>query len=117
MGESKVTNNDFIKHLKPRKDSKFHQGVIDPTKLTKYFNGCKHEPVIYRSGLELDFIMYCENSNSVQKWASEPIKIPYFSRLDGKNCNYYPDYVIQDFSWEVWIMLWVRKLPVPLKEQ
>ena len=36
------------------------------------------------------------NGSSTARRASEPIKIPYFSRLDGKNCNYYPDYVIEN---------------------
>ena len=85
-----------IKNVKPRKNSKYHQGYIDPKALHKYYDGCKNEPVIYRSGLEYQFIEYCENSPMIVKWASEPIKIPYYSHLDGKECNYYPDYVIEN---------------------
>lgn len=90
-----MTNN-YIKHLKPRKNSKYHQGVVDPKACTKYYQGCKNEPIIFRSGLELQFIEYCENSPYVVKWASEPIAIPYFSQLDQRNANYYPDYVIEN---------------------
>lgn len=96
----KVTNNDFIKHLKPRKNSKYHQGIIDPKKLTKYYASCKTEPVIYRSGLELQFINWCESNTNIKKWASEPIKIEYFNRLGGKVSNYYPDYIIEDKNGE-----------------
>jgi hypothetical protein len=39
---------------------------------------------------------YCENNPNVTKWASEPIKIPYHSRLDNKEHNYYPDYIIEN---------------------
>ena len=86
----------FIKHLKPKKNGFYKQGVIDPNGLRKYASGCKNEPVIYRSGLELQFIQYCENNPSILRWASEPIKIPYYSRLDKKNCNYYPDYILEN---------------------
>ncbi len=89
-------SDSFIKHLKPRKNGYYHQGVIDPKTLTKYANECKDEPVIYRSSLELQFVNYVENNPSVVKWASEPMKIPYFSRLDNKQQNYYPDYVLEN---------------------
>ena len=87
-----------IKNLKPRKGSKYHQGMIDPTKMKKYFNECKSEPIIYRSGLELQFIQYCENSANIIKWASEPIKIPYYNRLLKREQNYYPDYIIENYD-------------------
>ena len=91
-----MSNNNYIKHQGPRKNSKYHQGVVDPKKCRKYFDSCKNEPIIYRSGLEYQFIQFCENSPTVAKWASEVLKIPYFSRLDNKECNYYPDYVIEN---------------------
>lgn len=90
--------DNFIKHLKPRKNSKYHQGMYDPNQLSKYYNSCKNEPVIYRSGLEQKFIRFCENSTSIAKWASEPIKIPYFNRLNKKQQNYYPDYIIENLD-------------------
>jgi len=91
-----MSNNNYIKHQKPRKNSKWHQGIVDPKKLTKYYDSCKNEPVIFRSGLEYQFIQFCENSPTVKKWASEVLSIKYYSRLDGKECNYYPDYVIEN---------------------
>lgn len=91
-----MSTNNYIKHQGPRKNSKYHQGVVDSSKLRKYFDSCRNEPVIYRSGLEYQFIQFCENSPTVAKWASEVLKIPYYSHLDGKECNYYPDYVIEN---------------------
>ena len=94
--EKKFSNN--IKNMKPKKNSKYHQGILDPNKLRKYFTSCKNEPIIYRSGLEYQFIMFCESNPKIQRWASEPISIKYFSRLDNKNANYYPDYVIETYN-------------------
>lgn len=90
-----MSDSNFIKHLKPRKNSKFHQGMVNPKSLKKYYSSCKDEPVIYRSSLEYNFIHFCENSPKILKWASEPIKIPYFNRLKNKEQNYYPDYVLE----------------------
>lgn len=92
----KAIHSNFIKHLKPRKNGRYHQGVINPERCKKYYNGCKGEPIIYRSGLEFQFINYCESHPSILKWASEPIVIRYYSRLDKKEANYYPDYIIEN---------------------
>jgi hypothetical protein len=86
----------FIKHIKPNKKSFYKQGTIDPAGCKKYYSSCKTDPIIYRSGLELQFINYCEQNPKIVKWASEPIKIPYFSRILKKNQNYYPDYIIEN---------------------
>ena len=90
-----ITSNQNIKHLKPNKNSRYQQGSINPKSCKKYFNSCRNEPIIYRSGLEYKFMELFENSNKISKWASEPIKIPYYSRLDKKMMNYYPDYIIE----------------------
>jgi hypothetical protein len=91
-----MKTNNYIKTVKPRKNSKYHQGLINPATLHKYYKGCSDDPIIYRSGLELQFIEYCENSAMVAKWASEPIKIPYYNHLLQKQQNYYPDYIIEN---------------------
>jgi len=91
--ERKYSNN--IKNFKPKKNSKYHQGYVNPKLTTKLFTTAKNEPIIYRSGLELKFIQFCESNPKIKKWASEPIAIDYFSRLDNKECHYYPDYIIE----------------------
>ena len=85
----------FIKHLIPKKNSRYKQVVKDHKIFKKYIASCKGDPVIFRSSLELEFINYCENHPSIKRWASEPLKIKYYSRLDGKEMNYYPDFVIE----------------------
>ena len=89
-----ITDNDYIKHLKPRKNSRYHQGYVDRNSCKKIFESCKDEKIIYRSGLELKFIQFCENNNKILKWGSEPIAIPYMNRLKKKQATYYPDYII-----------------------
>ena len=80
--------NNFIKNILPRKNSRFHQILVDPKKFKK----CKEkEPVIARSGLEMKFIQYVENQSSITGWVSESLAIPYYSRLKKGMANYYPD--------------------------
>jgi len=87
---------NYIKTKKPSKKSFYKQGVLNPKKMKKYSSVYKNEPIIYRSGLELQFIQYCENNPSITKWASEPIEIPYTCRLDNKEHKYYPDYILEN---------------------
>lgn len=87
--ENKIKNN------KPKKNSRYHQGYLNPRLMTKCFKSMQGEPIIYRSGLEYQFICFCENSAKIKQWASEPIGIKYTCRLDGKEHEYYPDYVIE----------------------
>lgn len=89
----KFKNN--IKNFFPRKNSRYHQGIVPERLLKKYYDSCRNEPVIFRSALELQFIEYCENSQSVKKWAAEPFYIPYYSRIKHKDQKYYPDYIIE----------------------
>lgn len=96
--------NNFIKHLKPRKKSRYHQGYIDKRTLKKYYNESKNEPIIYRSGLELNFINYCEANPHIKKWASEPIAIKYYNRLQKREATYYPDYIIENEKGEITIV-------------
>lgn len=93
MSDSRYKNN--IKNMKPKRNSKYHQGYVPVSMTKKLFRSCKNEPIIYRSGLEYQFIQFCENNPKIKQWASEPISIKYFSRLTGKEQNYYPDYVIE----------------------
>lgn len=88
-------DDNKIKHLKPRKNSKYHQGYVDKNKCRKLYDSVKDEPIIYRSGLELQFINFCEMNDTILKWSSEPIAIKYYNRLKKKEANYYPDYVIE----------------------
>lgn len=97
MSETSQHNN-FIKSLKPRRNSRYHQGYVDRSLLKKYYSEKLNEPIIYRSSLELSFINYCEMNPKIVKWASEPIAIPYYNRLAKHERNYYPDYVLENIN-------------------
>jgi hypothetical protein len=49
----------------------------------------------YRSGWEFAFMTFADNNDSVVKWASEAIRIPYRNPLTGKQTVYVPDFLIQ----------------------
>ena len=90
-----LIDNSYIKKHKPNKNSHYHQGAINGSKFKKIFESCKKDVIIYRSGLEYNFIKWCETSPKVVRWASEPICIEYVSRLDNKKHRYYPDFFIE----------------------
>jgi hypothetical protein len=70
---------------------KFNQGIFKLKNPQKYV-GLK-DPT-YRSGWELTFMNFCDTTESVTKWSSEPFRIPYTCPLTGKNTVYVPDFLI-----------------------
>lgn len=51
--------------------------------------------IIYRSSYELKFMKWCDLNESVLRWASEEIVIPYVSPMDGLVHRYYVDFYIE----------------------
>ena len=49
----------------------------------------------YRSSWEFAFMRFCDTNESIQKWASEAIQIPYKDPLTGRQTVYVPDFFIQ----------------------
>jgi hypothetical protein len=49
----------------------------------------------YRSSWEFTFMNFCDTNNSVQKWASEAVQIPYRDPLTNRQTVYVPDFFIQ----------------------
>lgn len=77
----------------------FKQGIYQPKNPEKYFhsNSKMNENTgfpVYRSSWELKFFRYCDLSQDVQKWCSEPFGIEYISPLDNRIHKYYPDFFI-----------------------
>lgn len=81
-----------IKKVRPTKKSKFIQGYFKPNNPSKYVGP---EPIIYRSSWERKFMMWCDNNELVIIWSSEPVEIPYWSKLHKKQRKYYPDFYIK----------------------
>lgn len=71
--------------------SRFAQGKFTLTNPKKYI-GVKTPT--YRSSWEFAFMKFCDEHPSVEKWASESIKIPYKNPLTGKFTIYVPDFFI-----------------------
>ena len=71
---------------------KFQQGTYEIGNPQKFVGG---KPPYYRSSWELAFMRMCDNHPNITKWASENVKIPYRSPVDGKYHNYFPDFMVQ----------------------
>lgn len=80
------------------KKSHFKQGHFeDKFQPRKYYG---EYPIIYRSGLELNFMISLERNPKVERWTSEKIIIPYFmdEKINGKvvrrKHDYYTDFTV-----------------------
>ncbi len=69
---------------------KWRQGIFVPNNQDKFI-GTK---ATYRSGLELKFFRFCDNSANVLKWGSENVIIPYRSPLDNRAHKYFVDNLV-----------------------
>lgn len=70
-----------------------YRGRYVPSKPHKYKGDISK--IVYRSGLELRFMKYCDMNNSIVEWSSEEIIIPYYSPVDRKRRRYFPDFYIK----------------------
>lgn len=82
-----------IKSTKPTAKSGYRQGYYTLTNPDKYIGD--PTKIIYRSSWEFRFCKYCDDSDSVLKWSSEPYPIKYISPVDGKEHNYYIDFYMK----------------------
>lgn len=71
--------------------AKFAQGKFTLKNPDKYV-GTKTPT--YRSSWEFAFMRFCDENPSVEKWASEAIRIPYKNPFTGKHTIYVPDFFI-----------------------
>lgn len=81
-----------IKDIKPSRKSKWKQNYYKPINESKYIGSF---PIICRSSWETKFCIYCDNTDNVLEWASEPVKIEYYNPVDKKYHFYYPDFYIK----------------------
>ena len=75
--------------MKPnlQKNAKYRQGLFKPKNPNKFLGST----AIYRSGLELKFMRFCDENTNIIKWGSENIIIPYISPIDGRAHRYFVD--------------------------
>lgn len=70
----------------------FAKGKYTPKNKSKYVG---NSLPMYRSSWELSFMQWCDRTDSILKWASEAIRIPYKNPLTNKQTVYVPDFFIQ----------------------
>lgn len=85
MAKQKKDIQDF---LKPQ-NGRVRQGYFVPRNPEKY----KGDPtkIIYRSSWEFKFLSYCDSSESVVEYSSEPVGIPYWNPILKKESRYFID--------------------------
>lgn len=93
-----------IKALKPKKNSRYTQGYVNPAECKKLFESQKSKPIIYRSSWEYYFIKWCEGNPAIRYWGSECVPISYILCTDNTQHIYYPDYIIEFMSGETWLV-------------
>jgi len=51
--------------------------------------------IICRSLWERNICKFCDQNENIIKWSFEEVIVPYTHPLDGKQHNYFPDFIIQ----------------------
>lgn len=81
---------------KPSNPEKYNQGFYKLVNPKKYI-GNPSEPIIYRSGWEYKFMVYCDMNDDIIKWGSETFKINYIDNT-GHSRYYMPDFYLETYS-------------------
>lgn len=68
------------------------KGRFIPSNPSKYIGNVNK--IIFRSSWELHFFKWLDANDSVLKYGSEELSIPYISPLDGRVHRYFPDLII-----------------------
>jgi len=71
---------------------KSHKGLYSPTKPSKYTGNANM--CVYRSLWERRFMQFCDMSESVLKWSSEEVVVPYRSPIDNRIHRYFVDFCV-----------------------
>ena len=82
-----------IKDLKPNVNAQSKQGYYRVQNPQKYIGN--PQEVIFRSSIEFNFCKYCDLTESVLRWSSEPFSIPYWSPIDEKYHQYWIDFFVE----------------------
>lgn len=84
-----------------------HGNFEDKYKVCKYYGD---RPIIYRSSLELKYMINLERNPEVEKWSSEKIVIPYIikEKIDGKYVdkkrNYHTDFIVHMKNGKIYVV-------------
>ena len=84
--------SDIQDFLKPRR-GKIQQGYYSCRHPEKYVGD--RSKIVFRSSWEFKFLRWCDNTQSVKRFSSEPISIPYLCPVDRKVHQYFVDFWIE----------------------
>lgn len=79
-----------IKKVKP--DGKYNNSKYQPLNESKYIG---QYPIVCRSSWERKYCIYCDNTEDIISWSSEPFEIKYYNPYTSKTHKYYPDFWIK----------------------
>jgi hypothetical protein len=74
------------------KNPRYKQGFYHPKNPEKLIG---HDVPFYRSGIELEFMRFCDNNMKVVKWASEPFSIKYHDPVKRSDRQYFVDNYVE----------------------
>lgn len=75
-----------------KRNPKYKQGFYNPINPLKYIG---KGDIIYRSGLELKFMLWCDKTDTILRWSSETIVVPYYDTVQHKSRKYYIDNFVE----------------------
>lgn len=70
-----------------------YKTVYNPVNKDKYIGNVDN--IICRSLWERKFCKYLDKNDNVIRWSSEEVAVPYYSPIDNKIHNYYPDFIFE----------------------
>jgi 1,4-alpha-glucan branching enzyme len=91
-----------------QRNSKFKQGYFHPRNIHKLIG---HDVPAYRSGIELEFMKWCDNNEKVIKWGSECVQVPYRDTAQRKNRLYFVDNYVEILEGDT-----IKKYLIELKD-
>ena len=81
-----------IKKIKPGRNVTIN-GKYKPKNPKKYIGDITQ--IIYRSSWERKFCVFCDSSQKIMKWSSEPFPLKYVSPIDKKIHEYFVDFYVK----------------------
>lgn len=70
------------------------KGFFKPKNPQKYIGDANN--IVFRSQLELRFMMILDSNPDIIQWASEETHVIYYDPVQRKNRRYFPDFVIKN---------------------
>ena len=113
----KAVDDLYKKHQVPH-DKRYKQKIFVPKRPIKCINimeTSEPQPIIARSGWEIQICDFLDKTDAVIRWGSEPIQILYPNPITRKMSKYIPDFYVEILNKDKKIdkYLWEVK---PLKE-